>query len=154
MDRMLMIVSWNDPFKKMKALLGESGSVVFVEGRKKAIEIINNSSPFDLVITNLSLPATDGINTSFELKEKRKSGEIGPDEPITYEEAGIEILKLAKLKSPLTEVIITTSFGQVGDIEKAKELDVFTYVDITQQNWEHILKMIIERALERRTLRH
>jgi len=104
-------------------LLEEDYVVKKALGGKKAIDIFK-SEPFDLVITDLKMPETDGI----------------------------EVMKQIRAIDDKVEIIVLTGFGSIETAVKAlRDYQAYDYLNKPFDNIDEIL-IAAKRALERRCL--
>jgi len=104
-----------------RALDGEAHIVEMAYGGQEAIDRLKNDS-FDLVITDLKMPA------------------IG----------GMEVLTRAKELDPLSEVIVITGYASVRSAVEVMKLGAYDYIS-KPFNLERI-RFLVDRALEKRRL--
>jgi two-component system response regulator PilR (NtrC family) len=102
--------------------------VVEAPGMRPAIEALRQSpQPFPLVLTDLSMPDLPGC------------------------EAGMQVLRVAKERSPATEVIIMTAHGDREIALEAMRLGAYDFVN---KPFSSVMEMIVRagKALEKSTL--
>jgi diguanylate cyclase (GGDEF)-like protein len=104
-----------------RALSGAAHIVEMAYGGQEAIDRMRNDS-FDLVITDLKMPA------------------IG----------GVEVLTKAKELDPLSEVIVITGYASVNSAVEVMKLGAYDYIS-KPFNLERI-RFLVDRALEKRRL--
>jgi two-component system response regulator HydG len=102
-------------------LRGEDWTVREAAGVASAVTLLEQE-PFDVVITDLRMDDTGGI----------------------------DVLKTAKRVSPETEVVILTAFGSIGSAVEAVKLGAFDYLSKPFEPDELVL--VVKKALERRAL--
>ncbi|MDD3627806.1 MAG: sigma-54 dependent transcriptional regulator [bacterium] len=123
MKRILIIEDFKDTIDLIKNVLEDDNELYFATTSKEAFEILQNN-PIDLVITDLKLPDTSGL----------------------------EILKIIKNLDPKISVIIVTGYGSITSAVDAMKNGAFDYLtkplDIDE------LKIVIERAFEQIKLRN
>jgi two-component system response regulator PilR (NtrC family) len=107
----------------LEVLFRRSGyDVTLAEDGGKAVAAIRSAPPFDLVVTDLVMPGTDGI----------------------------EVLRAAKGRSSETQVLVITAHATVETALAAMRLGAYDYVQKPYSNEE--LHVLAERALEKRRL--
>jgi len=104
-----------------RALKGEGHEVQVAHGGTEAIQKLEKE-PFDLVITDLRMPAVDGA----------------------------EVLRKAKELDPLCEVIVITGYASVKSAVEVMKLGAYDYIS-KPFNLERI-RFLVDRALEKRRL--
>ena len=105
MKRILIVDDEVNLLELIKTIFEEEYEIITTTSGKKAMEIIKENPPFDLVITDLRIIEERGGETS-----------------------GIDILKTVKDKLPITPVIIITAYSDIESGLKAIELGAFDYV--------------------------
>lgn len=104
-----------------RALDAAGHNVEMANGGQEAIDRLRNDS-FDLVITDLKMPAVSGV----------------------------EVLKNAKELDPLCEVIVITGYSSVKSAVEVMKLGAYDYIS-KPFNLERI-RFLVDRALEKRRL--
>jgi diguanylate cyclase (GGDEF)-like protein len=104
-----------------RALDGAAHDVEMATGGQEAIDRLRNDS-FDLIITDLKMPAVGGV----------------------------EVLRKAKELDPLCEVIVITGYASVKSAVEVMKLGAYDYIS-KPFNLERI-RFLVERALEKRRL--
>jgi two-component system response regulator PilR (NtrC family) len=107
----------------LEVLFRRAGYVVQLaaDGRR-AVTALRESEPFDLVITDLVMPGTDGL----------------------------EVLRIAKERSSETQVLVITAHATVDTALAAMRLGAYDYVQKPYSLEE--IRVLAERALEKRRL--
>jgi diguanylate cyclase (GGDEF)-like protein len=104
-----------------RALDGATHNVEMADSGQEAIDRLRNDS-FDLVITDLKMPAVDGV----------------------------EVLSKAKELDPLCEVIVITGYASVNSAVEVMKLGAYDYIS-KPFNLERI-RFLVDRALEKTRL--
>lgn len=125
MSKLRILIIDDEPIicKTMQLMLEEFGYVAqSAECGSKGIELFR-TSPYDLVITDLLMP----------------------------EMSGLEVIEQIRFISPQTPIIVASGVGKSKDAVNAIQRGAWDYIDkpITEI---HILKLTIERVLERASL--
>lgn len=98
--RMLVVDDRENMRNLLETAFSEHGfDVVTATCGEEAIELISNQ-PFDIVVTDLSMPGKNGI----------------------------EVLKAAKAAAPDTEVIIVTAYGTIETAVEAMRLGAYDFI--------------------------
>jgi DNA-binding NtrC family response regulator len=105
--------------KLLERVLGESHDVTVAQDGQRAISLIA-SREFDVVVTDLRMPGADGF----------------------------EVLRVAKVRAPDTEVIMMTAYATVQDAVTAMKQGAFDYLPKPFDPDD--ASLVVARALERR----
>ncbi len=120
--RVLIVDDKENIRKLLERILGESFEVTTASDGNRAIALIA-AEHFDAIVTDLRMPGADGF----------------------------EVLRVAKTRSPETEVVMMTAYATVPDAVEAMKQGAFDYLPKPFDPDDAAL--VVARALERKRLR-
>ncbi len=120
--RILIVDDKESMLKMLSQLLGEDYGVRTFSSAQGALKALRRE-PADLVLTDIRMPGTDGM----------------------------DLLRTIKEESPATEVILMTAFATVQQAVEAVKAGAYNY--LTKPFEPDELRIAIEKALERKQLR-
>ncbi len=119
--RILVVDDKENILKLFARILGDGYELTTAADGAQALSLVA-AQPFDVVVTDLRMPAADGF----------------------------EVLRAVKARAPETEVIMMTAYATVGDAVEAMRQGAYDYLQKPFDPDDAIL--VVARALERRRL--
>jgi DNA-binding NtrC family response regulator len=121
-DRILIVDDEQDVAESLKQLLLSDSSNYQIDtsfNLSGAFRHIESKPAFDVIITDMRMPQTIR-NVEIEGAE------------------GLEVVKIAHKKDPLTQITVMTAYGEVDNVSKAYQYGATQYIDKNARNTEEL----------------